>query len=357
MKTKSIFSSVNSNQSRASWLVVIVGTLCMCAVTAHAQTQAQAATPKPTPVPTVAITFKDGKSVAATTLRRSGPNILATVPAGDQMAETPYLVSNIAKVEFPEPAQMQTTTDLLLKGNDAAALTQIEPIIVYYESYKDVPGSWWAAAARLKLKAFQDMHRDAAADALIDDMVKSAANPEASRLAGVLQAAALARKGEHDKAIAVYDDAIKSSTDDDTLAYAWVYKGASLYAQQQFDPALLAYLHVPVFYPDEKLLVPTVLLGSGKCYVRIENLPEAQKAFNDVIEQFPSSPEAIAAKAELKKLPKPTPSPDSATPTPSPDAAAASPAPSPATTTDSTQTTPAGPAATPAPANPPPANQ
>lgn len=354
MKTKSIFSNVNSDRSRTAWLPVMAGALCMCAVTARAQTQA--ATPKPTPVPTVAITFKDGKSVAATTLRRSGPNILATVPVGETMAETPYLVSNIAKVEFPEPAQMQTTTDLLLKGNDAAALTQIEPIVTYYESYKEVPGSWWAAAARLKLKAYQDLHRDAAADALIDDMVKSAPeNSDAARLASVLQAAILARKGEHDKAIAVYDNVIKSSTDDDTLAYAWVAKGASLYAQQQFDPALLAYLHVPVFYPDEKLLVPTVLLGSGKCYVRIENLPEAQKSFNEVVEQFPSSPEAVAAKAELKKLPKPTPSPDSATPTPAPDAAAASPAP--ATNTDSTQNPPAAPAGTPAPANPPQANQ
>ena len=157
-----------------------------------------------------------------------------------------------------------------------------------------------------------------------------------ARLASVLQAANDARDGQPEKAMQVYDSVIRSGSDPQTLAYAWAYKGSSLYDLQKFDPAILAYLHVPVFYPEEKILLPAILLETGKCYVHIENLPEAQKAFNNLIEQYPSLPEAAAAKAELKKI-SPT----------TPDANASSSS----TTPDSTST----PAATPAsaPANPP----
>jgi TolA-binding protein len=342
MKMKSIFSGMNPiRRFPASPLVagcaLLLGSLSLCA-------QAPAAPQKsPPPTPTVAVSFKDGKSVATTTLRRSGDNLLVTVPVGETMGEVAYPISNIAKVDFPEPAQIQSTTTLILRGSDEAAIAQIDPIIIYYDTYKDVPGNWWAAASRLKLMALRDLHRDAEADALIDDMVKSTPpDSDAGRMASVFQAAStLAAKGQHDKAIAVYDDVIKASTDEDTLATAWVNKANSLYALQKFDPALLAYLHVPVFYPSQKLLMPAVLIGSGKCYVHIENLPEAENSYNDLIKQFPSSPQAAAAKAELKKIIKPeetpTPTPAAApdsTPAPASPAAtpAATPATSPATT-------------------------
>jgi tetratricopeptide (TPR) repeat protein len=198
---------------------------------------------------------------------------------------------------------------------------------------------------RLKLKAFLDLHQDAAADALIDEMVKYApANSEAARIASVLKAASMARKGDNDKALAVYDDVIKASTDENTLAYAWVNKAVSLYALQKYDPAVLAYLHIPVFYPEQKILMPTVLMGSGRCYVHLENLPEAQNSYNDLVDQFPSSPEAAAAKVELKKIAKLIPA---ASTTPSPDSTS-TPAASPSPAPDSNATPAATPASSPA---------
>ena len=344
MKTRA--NSINMNLSRMPLLIAAGLVLCCAGPAAFAQgpvgpaAAAPVAPAKPPPPPTFIMSFKDGRSVAATSFRRSGAEIVATVQTNDQTAELAYGIGSIERINFPEPAQIDSCTQLVLDGKPDQALAKIEPTIGYYQSFKDVPGNWWGAAARVKLKALQEMHHDAAADTLISEMVSSApANSEAAKLASVLQASIVARDGHPDKALPVYEDVINSSADDETLGYAWTYKAASLYDLQKFEPAVLAYLHVPVFYPDVRLLMPEVLMGSGKCFVHIEHLPDAEKAFNDIIKQYPSSPEAEAARAELKKIVKPQDAP--ATPSPSP---------SPSTDTNTSSTPAASPGESPAPA-------
>lgn len=293
--------------SPSAALLLAAGLALCAASTMFAQGPIQPAQPAAAPPPPVTymMSFKDGKSVAATSFRRSGAEIVATVLVNDQKAELAYPIGAIERINFPEPAQIDSCTQLVLDGKFNDALAKIEPTIGYYQSFKDVPGNWWGAAALVKLKALQYLHQDAAANSLISEMASSApANSEAARLASVLQASVTA-SSQPEKALAVYDDVIKSSTNDVTLGYAWACKADSLYALQKFEPAVLAYLHVPVFYPDARLLLPGVLMASGKCFVHIEHLPDAEKAFNDIITQFPSSPEAAAAKAELKKIAKP----------------------------------------------------
>jgi len=45
------------------------------------------------------------------------------------------------------------------------------------------------------------------------------------------------------------------------------------------------------------------LLRMGMCYSRMEDRESARKAFKQVIERFPDSPAATAAKQELENLP------------------------------------------------------
>jgi tetratricopeptide (TPR) repeat protein len=266
---------------------------------APAAPQPNAAAPA---APTVTIVMKDGKTIPTTAVRRSGDSIMATVPVGTGMGEVGYPLSGIARVNFPEPPQIKAATALLEQGKYAEALGQVEPIVQYYSNYKDIPGNFWAAAAKLKLKALVSLQRDKDAQAVLDEIVKSSNDPESARLAKVLQAASWGRAGQHEKAMAVFDDVISTSNDDETLARAWLGKGNSLYALQDFDGAILAYLHVPVFYSDQTLLMPAAMLGGARAMVHIEDLPDAQKTFNDLLEQYPSSPEAATAKSELKKI-------------------------------------------------------
>lgn len=248
------------------------------------------------------ILLKDGKSVVATKLRRSEGNVMATVQVGTGTGEIGYAVATIAKIDFPEPSQLKTAADLMAQGKAKDALFQIEPLVVYYAPFRDVPGNWWTPAVRVKLEALVALKRDADAAALVDDIVKNAADPEAARAARVLVAASQARKGQYEKAISTCDDVIKSGNDPGTLAQAWVTKGRSHLALKDWDSALLAYLHVPVFYPEQTRLLPQVLLGSAKAYKGMEDLPNAEKTLNELVAQYPASAEATEAKNDLKKL-------------------------------------------------------
>lgn len=273
-------------------------------------------TPPPVPVQQVApapaaaarpglnIVLKDGKTATASAIRRAGDNVMATVQLGASAGEIGYPVANIAKIDFPEPPQIKAATDMLEVGENAGALALINPIVDYYNQFKDLPGSWWLQTARVKLKALVALQRDQESEVLVNEIVKASTDPESIGIAKVLLAASWARKGDHEKAIAAYDDVIKTGTDDETLARAWVNKGRSLLALKEFDPALLAFLHVPVFYPEQQSLIPQSLLGSGMAYVGIEDLPDAEKSFTSLIEKFPRSPESAVAKTELEKIKK-----------------------------------------------------
>ena len=111
--------------------------------------------------------LKDGKVLATKGLKRQGDTILATLDlsGGDpaQAAKTGvfgFPLAQIAKLDFPEPAQFRTMPDLIAQGHGAEALAQLELIIKFYEPFGDAPGSWWARAALLKVQALVSMGRE-----------------------------------------------------------------------------------------------------------------------------------------------------------------------------------------------------
>lgn len=91
------------------------------------------------------IILKDGKVIASKGLRREGETILATIDipgAAGQPARTGeigYQVSQILKLDFPEPAQLRAAPDLIAQGKGAEALAQLEPVLKYYEGFRDAP--------------------------------------------------------------------------------------------------------------------------------------------------------------------------------------------------------------------------
>ena len=85
------------------------------------------------------------------------------------------------------------------------------------------------------------------------------------------------RKDEYDKALQLCDTVIKESTKAEVLAEAWVHKGDALLAQRQWDDAVLAYLHVPVFYEEEKRWMPPALLGSARAFRGLEDLERGEE--------------------------------------------------------------------------------
>ena len=248
------------------------------------------------------ITLQTGQKIETQGVRRDGDMVLGKVQIGTGSGEVGYHLAQITKVEFPEPRALKAASEFLVQGQPDKALAEINPVIAYYGPFKDVPGNWWAQAALIKVSILAAQQHENEAEALAGEIEKSVKDPEMARAAQLRLVGALIRKSEYEKAISICDGAIKTSTDPTTLANAWLAKGDALLAQKEPGDALMAYLHVPVFYPDEKLFQPAALLGSGKAYRRLNDVERAKKSLNELIAAFPQSAEAAAAQTELKKL-------------------------------------------------------
>jgi tetratricopeptide (TPR) repeat protein len=251
-----------------------------------------------------AIILKTGQKVDTLGLRRESDMVMGKVQVGTGSGEIGYHISQIAKIEFPEPRGLKNAADLMTQGQPEKALAEIELVLGFYQGYKEVPGGWWAQAALVKVSVLAALQREPEAESLAADIQKSVTDPETARGAQLRLTPALIRKGDFQKAIAICDAAIKESADSEILANAWVKKGDALFAQKQWDAALLAYLRVPVFFADEKLVMPAALLGSGKASARLDDKAQATRSFNDLISAFPKSAQAAVAQAELQKMQK-----------------------------------------------------
>ena len=254
------------------------------------------------PASSQTITLQTGQKIDTQGVRRDGDMVMGKVQVGSGSGEVGYHLEQIAKVDFPEPRALKTASDFLVQGQPDKALAEINPVVTYYSPFKDVPGNWWAQATLIKVSILAAQQREKEAEALASEIEKSAKDPDMARAAQLRLVGSLIQKSEFEKAIGICDGTIKSSTDPTTLANAWVAKGDALFAEKDFDEALLAYLHAPVFYPDEKLFQPAALLGSGRALRRLNDKDRAKRALNELLTAFPQSAEATAAQAELKKL-------------------------------------------------------
>jgi tetratricopeptide (TPR) repeat protein len=255
------------------------------------------------------IVMKDGKVIPTKGMRRQGETIIATVElAGGEpgkpakMGDLGYPLAQIAKLDFPEPPQIRAAEELIAQGKLTDALAQLEPVVKFYEGFRDAPGSWWAPAALRKVQALASAGRDREAERLAQELARLAATPEVVRAANVQIAAGLARKGEYGRALELLEPALKESNDPATQAAASVVQGECLLAAKEWDDAVLAFVQVPVFYPGEKLLLPPSLLGRARAHFAADDLPAARAAIEELRKAYPKSTEARLADKELENI-------------------------------------------------------
>ncbi len=248
------------------------------------------------------IILKSGQRVETQGVRRSGDKVIGKIEVAGSAGEVGHQVSTIAKIEFPEPGGLKTASDSLAQGQPDRALTEVAPVLAFYDQFRDIPGGWWGQSAVVKVSALAALGRNVEAEAIASQVQKIGTDAETSRALSLRIANGLVRKQEFNKANELVDGVIKESGRPEVLADAWVTKGHILSAQKQWDGALLAYLHVPVFYQDEKLFMPPALLGAARAYRRLDDMDRAKKSLHDLVTAFPKSAEAAAAQTELKKL-------------------------------------------------------
>jgi len=251
------------------------------------------------------IILKDGRIIALTNPHVSGDSVLIEVTVGATTGQLGYGINNIAKIQMPKPPQLQTATDLIGLGKADQAIPLLDPILAFYGPLRNIPGNWWVPAALLKSSALEDLRRENEAEPLLNDLAKLVTDPEDALLGKVRLAAIAAHRGQDKMALAVYDAALDESFDPVILAETWVDKADSLLASKDYENALLAYLHIPVFYPDQRLLMPRALLGSARAFKGMQDFKKARSSLQQLMADYAGSADSEAAKAEMKELEDP----------------------------------------------------
>lgn len=250
------------------------------------------------------IQLKTGQTITTNGVRRSNDMVMGKVQVGSSSGEVGYQVSTIARIDFPAPPQLKTAAALLAQNEPSKALAEIGPVVKSFEPFRDIPGNYWAQAALLEVAALSGMNLDKEAQSLGDEIRKNVTDPEMARAAQLQLVPGLIHSESYDKALQICDATIKESAQPSVLAEAWVRKGDALLAQRTWAGAALAYLHVPVFYQDERRWMPPALLGSARAFRGLEDLERAKKSLRDLTAEYPKSAQAEIARAELQKMPK-----------------------------------------------------
>jgi hypothetical protein len=250
------------------------------------------------------ILLKDGKTIPGTKLRRDGASVMTTVQIGTGMGEIGYEISKIASIDFPEPPQLKEAAGQVAAGKLDQALTTLDPILTYYRNFKEIKGSFWGDAAILKLQILTTLGRDREAEPLLREMLATREMPEVVTAATAAKALLATKTGNAKEALSMSNEILKQEgTDSATSAIAYLANGHAHFALKEYKDANFAYLHLPIFFPDQKAMMPTALLGSARCYAKLQTKNEFEaeldQTIKDLINSYPSSPEAATAKAEF----------------------------------------------------------
>ena len=284
--------------------------LLAAAAAAHAQSRIQ---------------LKDGRVIDARQMRRERDTIIATVtipptqPGGTPtVGDVGFALDTIATLQFPKPSALDTTPNLIAAGKAEEALAQIQPVIKYYEGFRDAPGSWWVDAVPLQIQALLALRRDKEAGEEATKFSRLASDPENQKLTRIFTAVSLTRSGQHEGAIRLYADAVKATKRLDMLGLIAVNRGDSLVvvadelkkkgeldkAAARYEEALLSYLRVPALYPSQKMYIPQALLGSAKAYLGFEDFTRARAAIKELKENYGATIEAKEADAVAELVDK-----------------------------------------------------
>jgi tetratricopeptide (TPR) repeat protein len=247
------------------------------------------------------ILLKNGQTVPANGLTRNNDMVMVSVKTTNGgMGQIGYQVSDISELNLPPPGVLNFVTEQIANGDYQNALAQIDPVVAYQKTIRDIPGNWWAKTALVEVSALIGLNRIADATALSNEISGFSNDPEILTTTK-LQIALVTKFTDPQQALAAYDAILSQSTDAKTLSQAWIAEGDVHFSQHEFDEALMAYLTVTVFYPDHNPLISKALWGTGQSYAKLKDTANAMKTYQRLVSSYPDTPEASLARAELKK--------------------------------------------------------
>jgi len=251
------------------------------------------------------ITTTGGLTYTNSTVRRVGDKIMikVTMEGTTSSVETALPISQIAKVSYAEPPELAKAITDASKGNASSVLSLTADYVAKQGDLKDVPGSWWFEMARRRLLALASSGKDAECGDLARQ-IGAIKNPSAESLARGGTLFSPLSSGDVE-AVLVGAKALPRLGGDQGSALAQLALGKACLKKKDFSAALRAFLTIKVFYPSAALLQPPALAGAAEAYVGLKDEKRAAQCYDDILRDWPDSPQAPLAKKKAEILAHP----------------------------------------------------
>ncbi len=246
-----------------------------------------------------AIVLKDGNRVFSSEFSIQDGKIVRTIQIGEQKATSILDKRNIDSLEWPYPAELTESSDLLAKGKTDEAIAVLLKGRDFFQHFEGIEGNWYIDIYFAYIEALNQGGK-------FDDVVKSLPALRALKLTDaqkmrlrIIQLDIERQTTSDYTAIIVEAQGILKETDDSAI-------GASLWAiiadvhtrKKEWEKALLAYLRIPVFYGTQMQRVPEAELNAAKSLIKMKRYEDASSFLARIVESYPGSPVAESATKE-----------------------------------------------------------
>lgn len=244
--------------------------------------------------------LKDGRVLNDSDVTLKGNNLVRALSGGS--AEIAYPISDVVRLDWPEPEALEQARQLFSAGKSAEAEEKVTPIYRQFAPFSKLPGSWWGEAALVRARALIAQDKTADAERAARELMSGSTDADTVTAAQLIMARVQMIQNKNDIADAMLDEIMRKDASGDVEARAAILRGDIAYARKDFEKALEFYLQVPVFYGTEDAVMPVALLGSARSYRGYGDSSRAERAYLDIIVGYPDSAEAVIAKRESAAL-------------------------------------------------------
>lgn len=247
-----------------------------------------------------AIVLKGGDRIFSSEFTiEDGKKIVRTIKIGEQTATSVIDKRNIELLEWPYPAELTESSDLLAKGKSEEAIAILKKGRDFFELFQDIEGNWYVDIYFAYVEALNQAGK-------FDDVVKALPTLRTLKLTDaqkmrlrIIQLDIERQTTSDYVAIILEAQNIMKETDDSAI-------GASLWAiiadvhsrKKEWEKALLAYLRIPVFYGTQMQRVPEAEMNAAKTLIKMKRYEDANAFLARIIEAYPGSQIADAATRE-----------------------------------------------------------
>jgi len=246
-----------------------------------------------------AIVLKGGNRIFSSEFSLQDGKIVRTIQIGEQKATSIVDKKNIDSLEWPYPAELTESADLLAKGKTEEAIAVLKKGRDFFENFEGIEGNWFVDVYFAYIEALNQGGK-------FDDVVKSLPALRALKLTDaqkmrlrIIQLDIERQTTSDYVAIIGEAQSILKETDDSAIgASLWNIIADVHSRKKEWEKALLSYLRIPVFYGTQVQRVPEAELNAARTLVKMKRYEDAAAFLARIVDSYPGSQVAEAATKE-----------------------------------------------------------